>query len=205
MPEIERLIRLAVAGDSAAVVRLLLQYRSHIESVVTKRIPKPLRRRFSAEDVVQEASVGVFTLIRKFNYSSVRAFENWLVEIVANHLKNIVRFHHAGKRRATCISGITAHELSAGRLLDRLEKSQSTPSKLTGRAEVVAAIQLGLEGLAPDYKEAIRLRYLKEYSVSETAKAMNRTEGAVMNLCYRGLRQLRLLLHSASDFFTDNE
>lgn len=48
--------------------------------------------------------------------------------------------------------------------------------------------------LNPDQRECIRLRFLQGLSVTETAVAMQRNEGAVKALQHRAIRRLAQLL-----------
>lgn len=52
-------------------------------------------------------------------------------------------------------------------------------------------IQKALSQLKDNYRQAVSLYYIEGYSQQEIAKIMNKTEGAVRNMVYRGLKALR--------------
>ena len=62
-------------------------------------------------------------------------------------------------------------------------------SKVTREALLACVDQLG-----DDQRECIVLRFLQGLSVAETAKVMNRNEGAVKALQHRAVRRLAQLL-----------
>jgi DNA-directed RNA polymerase specialized sigma24 family protein len=61
----------------------------------------------------------------------------------------------------------------------------------------VARIERCFDALPDDYREAITLQGMVGLSHAEIARHMQRLEGAVRNLVYRGLAQLALALGEA--------
>ena len=62
------------------------------------------------------------------------------------------------------------------------------------RARSVQRLSQALEQLGADQQQAIRLRYLSQLSVAETAERMDRSEKAIRSLCVRALIRLREFL-----------
>ena len=87
-------------------------------------------------------------------------------------------------------------------LLDILAVHERTPSRSAAHHELVRMVQDALDGLKEDYREVLRLRYIKSLSVADTAQKMGRSDGAVMMLCSRGLQELEEVIGDPSRFFS---
>jgi RNA polymerase sigma-70 factor, ECF subfamily len=71
-----------------------------------------------------------------------------------------------------------------------------TPSRDVEANEQIAAVERAFDDLPDDYREAITLHKLCGLSHAEIAERMNRSEGAVRNLVYRGISRLALKVDS---------
>lgn len=69
-----------------------------------------------------------------------------------------------------------------------------SPEKAVLDRELSRALARSIDQLPSDQARCIRLRYLHEKSVSETARAMDRAETAVRALQYRAIRGLRTII-----------
>lgn len=104
----------------------------------------------------------------------------WLFAIA----RNIVRDYHRSRRKRQ------------EAVIDRVPDSDSTviepsPEEQFLHQELILAINELIDNLPNNQANCIRLRYLNEKSVAETARMMNRAEGAIRALQYRALRSLR--------------
>lgn len=91
------------------------------------------------------------------------------------------------------------------RVIDEARRRQSRPVEVEqGDADVAApgtdfvmpelvTLSALLDGLTPDQKEVVWLRFGADLSVEETARVMGRNPGAVAALTMRALRRLRAL------------
>lgn len=61
------------------------------------------------------------------------------------------------------------------------------------------ALYTALQQIKTNYREAVILRYIEQYSVKETAQIFNTTEAKVKNDTARGLKALRALLGGERD------
>lgn len=102
----------------------------------------------------------------------------WLVTIA----RNIVR----DQRK----SGWHRHETVTRTVSDRLDNNP-TPERILIRVEERSILERCLQQLSPDQERCVRLRFLEDLSVSETAQAMDRDPAAVRSLQLRALRALR--------------
>lgn len=211
----------AVAGDEAALGRLLLLHHARLVREVAGKIPPDVQGTISAEDIVQEAYVVAFQRIRTFELDEPEAgspspanpprqtMYPWLAGIARNRLMDAVKAQRAAKRGG----GRAAVQEPAGEedqsqvigLLEMLAAHSRTPSRSMAGHEAVAAVQETLAALPPEYREALRLRYVEALPVAEIAARMKRSEGAVQMLCHRALRALRDALGDPGQFFSRKE
>lgn len=201
----ENLVQQAVAGDTAALERLLLSHYDRLAGEVSRKLPDELRGLIAADDVLQEAFVVAFREICGFVSQRPNSFYAWLATIAQHRLFDLVKAQRAAKRgggRIALGEGAKSPEDSLVGLLEVLNIHEHTPSRSVARHEAVTAVQVGLAGLKEDYREALRLRYLEGLPVADVAARLGRTEHAVHMLCHRGLQQLHAALGRSSQFFS---
>ena len=59
-----------------------------------------------------------------------------------------------------------------------------------------------LARLSEDQRAVVQLRFLEDVPVAEIARRLGKTETAVYMLCHRGLKSLRELLGSLTQYLT---
>ena len=198
------LAALAVAGDEAALSKLLFRHHERLIGEIGSKLPSDLQAGVSAEDIVQEAYVVAFQRIASFNPQDHERFYPWLSAIARNRLMDAVKAQRAAKRGGGRVAITDEHagdEEMVG-LLEILAVHSRTPSRSAASHEAAQAIQQALGNLPEEYRDALRFRYLDALPVAQIASRMNRSEGAVHMLCHRGLQALRLSLGDTSKFLT---
>jgi len=129
--------------------------------------------RAAAEDVTADTFRQAFCNLSQFKWRGV-PFSAWLFRIAANA---------AAKHRRRAAHDSTLEELSG------------TPAQLWDEAlaEVEERTQLFdlVRRLPRDQRQVIVMRFAHEKSTREVAKALGRSEGAVKQLQFRALRNLR--------------
>lgn len=202
------LVTQAVAGDRAAIQQLLLAHHDHVASVIAAKAPADLRAVLSADDVCQDAYVAVFQQITSFQPHDDRAFRRWLLTIAERKLVDAIRAQRAAKRGGSRRIDNAAPDAGASsvvELLDMVAVHEHTPSRSAAHRELVNQVRDALSGLKDDYRDALRLHYIECFSVAETAQRMGRSDGAVLMLCNRGLRQLAETIGDPAKFFSRKE
>jgi RNA polymerase sigma-70 factor (ECF subfamily) len=131
-----------------------------------------------------------------FQWRGEAAFKHWLYTRAQHKLQDRIKFVHAQKR-------------DPAREVPPPQDSQSllacygtlcTPSRDVAATEALRAIEAAFDELPEDYREAITLYRLCGLDYQEIAARMQRSEGAVRNLVYRGLSRLALRLgHTGAD------
>jgi RNA polymerase sigma-70 factor (ECF subfamily) len=172
------LVRAAQGGDTVAFGALYDRYVDIVFRYVLFRVGD----RELAEDVTSETFLRALRRITSVSYQG-RDVGAWFVTIA----RNLVLDHVKSSRFRL--------EVATPEIRDseRLEAGpeQQVMSKVTREAVLACVDQLG-----DDQRECIVLRFLQGLSVAETAKVMNRNEGAVKALQHRAVRRLGQLLPS---------
>lgn len=106
-----------------------------------------------------------------------------------NKLREKHRFHGAGKRDAA-----KAMPLPDATTALPAYQTLVTPSRDLEAKEQLRRIEAAFDQLPADYRDAITLHRLCGLSHAEIAAQMQKTEGAVRNLVYRGMSRLALLV-----------
>lgn len=133
-----------------------------------------------AEDVAQESMVHLLEHLPDWN--SARSYRAWRTTLVLNRCRD--RLRRTAARR-------TAEE---GAALARPEALLSDPGDAAQRAEVEAALALGLRALPPREREAFVLRDLEGHDTAEVARLLAITESSVRSLVTLARRRLREVL-----------
>lgn len=195
----------AVAGEPLALEGLLLDHYGPIAARVEHQVPESMRAVLGVDDLVQETFAEAFRGIGTFVPTGPGAFGAWLGAIADHRVVDAVRAQRAAKRGGgwrKIETGPAAHSGSIGALIDLIAVSERTPSRSVSGHEAAAAVHVALAGLRPEYRDALRLRYLLALPVAEVAGRMGKTESAVHKLCARGLQQLREAMGDASRYLS---
>ncbi|QJY50551.1 RNA polymerase sigma factor [Pseudonocardia broussonetiae] len=170
------LVRAAQEGDMAAFSELYERYYD----VVFRYVLFRMNDRNLAEDVTQEAFVRALRRIGSVTYQG-RDIAAWFVTIARNLI-----FDHVKSSRYRLESTTS----------DMIELSPSThgPEQQVLDGATNEELIRCVRKLNPDQQECITLRFLQGLSVAETARIMDRNEGAVKALQHRAVRRLAQLL-----------
>lgn len=174
--EAEALAFRAVQRDPRAWEQIFeLHYRS-----VFAYVRYRLRSLDEAEDIASQVFEIAYSRADRFDYRGV-PIQAWLIGITRNvvrdHIKKLARRGHDAELDETI-------ELS----------EPDTSGAIDLRSDLLAA----MSGLTEDQQEVVRLRFLLDRSVAETAILMDRSEDAVKNLQRRALAAMQRALLGAS-------
>lgn len=172
-PDIQELVAQAKTGNKQAFAAI---YRMHVGSVY-RYLSFRLRDASMAEDLTAEVFLRALRKIDSFEWRGID-FSAWLLRIARNILLDHVK--SSGTRLE--VVGVSQEDMpdtvqpgSDLEVLDRLDRE---------------ALHQALNKLRPEHQEVLYLRFLQGLSSAETAKAMDRTEGAIRVLQFRALKQL---------------
>lgn len=174
--DVMEIVSRAQAGDAEAFGELYDRYVELIYRYVYYRVGNKAQ----AEDFVSETFLRALRRITSFTWQG-RDFAAWLVTIA----RNLIADHYKSGRFRLEIT--TAEMLDADQAQDGPESA--VLDSLTNETLLSAVRELGGE-----QQECIVLRFLQGLSVTETALAMGKTDGAIKALQYRAVRTLSRLL-----------
>jgi RNA polymerase sigma-70 factor (ECF subfamily) len=176
------LVARSQAGEAEAFGLLYDRYVDLVYRYIYYRVNNPNL----AEDLVSETFLRALRRIDSFTWQG-RDFAAWLVTIA----RNLIADHFKSGRYRLEIT--TEDILETG-------PTQTTdgPENLVLDALTNATLLTAVKKLNPEQQECIVLRFLQGLSVSETALAMGKNDGAIKALQYRAVRALARLLPEES-------
>lgn len=187
---VEDLVRRARDGDDAALGALLDGYRDQLRSITERLLDERLATRVDASDIIQLTCISAHRKIGDFVGENSAEFLDWLRRIHVLNISNAYRDHAVAQNRSIEREVATIDELSS--LID-----SRRPSATLHAADSIRVLTGAITKLPPDQATAIRLRYLDGLALKQVAQRMERTEGAVVGLVWRGLENLRKHLPDA--------
>lgn len=132
-----------------------------------------LKNEADAEEVAQEAFLKVFRNLRSFRAES--KFSTWLLSITLNEARDRLRRRNALQMESLDEPQEGEEHVSPALLRDWRE----IPSQTLERLEVRHMLQQAIESLPPIYREVLLLRDVEEFTVCESAEALDITETSV--------------------------
>ena len=159
-------------GDGEAFGKLYDRYFDSVYRFIYYRV----NDRTLAEDFTSETFLRALRRIGTITYQG-RDIGAWFVTIA----RNIVFDHSKSARNRL--------EITTG---DRLDDGEVAPSPEGAVLDALASEHLvaAIKQLNVEQRECIELRFIQGLSVSETAAAMNKNEGAIKALQHRAVRKL---------------
>lgn len=177
----EQLVCQAQSGSQHVLLALYQQYLSPIYRYAYSKTGT----RMAAEDVSAEVFLKMVSALKDFRGES--SFKNWLYGITKHAIadywrdhyrKNQVALEQADERRFATPPRDAENELDLETALQREE----------------AAAQSILRQLPTNYRRVLELRFLKNYTIKETADALQLTVANTKVLQYRALKKASQLV-----------
>lgn len=173
-PEVVALVRRAKDGDGDAFALLYDRYVDQVYGFVYRRVRSPEL----AEDLTSDVFLRALRNLDGFTWQGVD-IGAWLMTIARNRVTDHFKSARARLEHPT----------------DEIRDGTDTtgpddPERSALDADVAAALTVAMGELAVDHREVLELRFVQGLSVSESAAAMDRTDGAIKALQYRALKAL---------------
>jgi RNA polymerase sigma-70 factor, ECF subfamily len=195
----EELLRLAQGEDGQALGRLLELYSNYLRLLARMQIGRRLQGKVDAADLVQDTFLAAHRDFAKFRGRTEGEFVNWLRQILAANLIDLVRRYCSARQRDVRLERQLADELekSSQAMGLVLAAKQSSPSQQAVRREQAVLLADALENLPADYAEVIILHHLDGRRFPEVARLMGRSLDSVKKLWVRALARMRDLLEDS--------
>ncbi len=162
-------------GDQVAFGALIEAYQRPVYNLAYRM----LNNSGEAEEAAQEAFIRAYTRLHTYNPN--HKFSTWMLSITSNYCIDIIR-----KRRALLLSidePLPPHPA----LMSDGQKGPESQMEMNEQQEMVQSL---LQELAPEYRQAVVLRYWHELSYEEIAEMMDTTVSAIKSRLFRARRQL---------------
>ena len=185
-PSDEELVRRFRAGDESAARVLFERHADVLRARVARNLPRAMRPRVAASDVVQDAWLAAFLRLADFEDRGDGSFRRWLGTIVENKVLDEVR-HHVGagkrdvRREVDVQSGIVR--------LAGPASGRSASADLRD-AEEKALVERAMSALPEAQREVMRLAHEERLTMEEAAVRMGRSLAAVRKLYSRAVLRL---------------
>jgi len=170
----ERLLIEAAQQDPARFADL---YEVNFERVYAYAIRR-VRDRAEAEDVTAEVFHQALANLKRFEWRGI-PFAAWLFRIAANLISD--RWQRSGREIAD---------------EEKIDAAQVSPAEIE-EVERRATLFKLVDTLPAEQKNVVVLRFVEQKSIKEVAREIRKTEGAVKQLQFRALSNLRARLEGA--------
>jgi RNA polymerase sigma-70 factor (ECF subfamily) len=201
----DHLLRLAKAGDAAALGTLFAHYRERLRQMVRLRLDRRVARRLDASDVLQEAYLDVARRFPEYLAAPAVPFYVWLRALTGQRLIDLHRQHLGAKMRAAgsevSLYGGTLPQASSASLAQQLLAGLTSPTQAAVRAEMQLKLQDALNSMDPMDREVVVLRHFEELSNIETAAVLGIEASAASKRYLRAIRRLKAILDQIPGFF----
>ena len=172
----ERLLIEAAQRDRARFADVYEEYFELVYAYVARRV----RDRSTAEDLTSDVFHKALANLPRFKWTGA-PFASWLFRIASNLIAD------RAKRKA---------KISASSEEVELIPQASRQDSQSGLEDVERQAQLFrlVDGLPEDQRRVVALRFAEDKSIREIANELGRSEGAVKQLQFRALQNLRAKL-----------
>jgi len=174
--------------DAETLGRLLNRFRPLLRTRAKESLGAAVHARVDESDIVQQTFLSACRAISEFQGTTEREFIHWLLRILErNILQAVEREQGAAKRDV-------GREVAGVVLENEAVDQRTSPSRRLLREEQKKMLLDALEQLPEGQREAVRLKFLEQATLSETARRLGKSEDAVSGLLMRGVSRLNQLL-----------
>lgn len=168
--------RCFLSGDKEALNKLIHEYWDGLAIYLNSIVGSFAE----AEEMAEETFLKLYT--DKPDFSGKSSFKTWLYAVGRN-----TALYHMRKRRKL-------HETPLDEEYDISDKEDVEKSYINSEDKL--HLLSALEKLKPDYRQVLYLVYFENFSNTETADIMKKSERQIRNLLYRSKGKLKEILTS---------
>jgi RNA polymerase sigma-70 factor (ECF subfamily) len=181
----ERALVEAAQRDASRFAEIYERYFELVYAYVVRRV----RERAVSEDLTSEVFRKALASLPRFKWTGA-PFGAWLLRIASNLIAD--RAKRAGRE-------ISADETSMAAATVNEPVNSQSQQRMMEEAERRAQLFRLVDALPADQRRVVAMRFAEEKSISEIAAALNRSEGAIKQLQFRALQDLRKRFTGGSD------
>jgi RNA polymerase sigma-70 factor (ECF subfamily) len=186
------LLEQARQGDREALGRLLEAQRAALHRLAERQLVGRIAVRVDASDIIQQTFLEAHRSIRQFAGADARELAAWLQRILDHKVAGAIRDHTLlQKRNLRRDRSMDDSHGGLGSLKKKLDAGLSSPSQRAIRGEEAQRLAQALTVLPDDQREAVRLRHLEGWALTDIARHLGRSPAATAGLIKRGMQVLR--------------
>jgi len=172
------LVERTVAGDQRAFELLVIKYQRRIERLIGRMV----RDVDLVEDIAQETFIRAYRALPKFRGEA--QFYTWLYRIAVNTSK---QFLLELKRDPAVLQSTLDRQADDDETFRPKNEpsSDETPESVLAAKEIAQAVNVALDALPEDLRQAITLREMDGLSYEDIAEVMNCPIGTVRSRIFR--------------------
>ncbi|MBV1756548.1 MAG: sigma-70 family RNA polymerase sigma factor [Dethiosulfatibacter sp.] len=148
---------------------------------------KMLKNKEDAEDISQEALIKAYKSIESFKMDS--SFRTWIYRIVVNTCLDYIRKH-----KTTVISIDKSIQTEHNEFQIEIEDHRPSPDEIFERKQTQKMVVEALNQLDDDFRTAIILRDIQDFSYEEISDILTCSLGTVKSRISRGRQKLREII-----------
>lgn len=181
MEDDPKLVQRCLAGENSAWEDLLKLHTRKIFNLCYRFTGRPSE----AEDLTQEIFIKIFQTLRSYDVAQ-GTFATWLSRVARNHLVD----HYRRTKKDRITSSLDEEEGA----VERTPSLTAGPGAQVESRERKELLQMGLDKLSPDLREAVILRDLNDLDYDEIARVLGVPQGTVKSRINRGRLELARVL-----------
>ncbi len=171
----ESLVRRAQQHDQTALTQI---YEENFDKIYRYVVLK-MGDRIEAEDITQQVFVNALKSISSFRYKKGVPFSAWLYRIAHNQVVDYLR---KKSKKATAP------------LDERMAAEDGDPELAAEQKMSIEELAAAVKCLTRAQQEVISLRFTSEMAISEVARIMGKSEGAIKALQHSAIVSLRKVM-----------
>ena len=181
MEDDPKLVQRCLAGENSAWEDLLKLHTRKIFNLCYRFTGRPSE----AEDLTQEVFIKIFQTLQSYD-AGQGTFATWLGRVARNHLVD----HYRRTKKDRITSSLDEEEGA----IERTPSLAAGPGAQVESRERKELLQMGLDKLSPDLREAVILRDLNDLDYDEIAQVLGVPQGTVKSRINRGRLELARVL-----------
>ena len=170
-----RLIAECIAGNEAAIERLVREYETGVFRLALSIVGDPAE----ANEVMQETFLSALRALP--SYQEKKSLKAWLYTIALNHSRSHLRKRKIIERLQSTLTPIFRIEI----------EKQDSPEEAMIQNEKEIAIWRSLNQLDDRHRIVVILRYFQELPVSEISEILSVNEGTIHSRLHTARERLR--------------
>lgn len=178
-----------ISGDEEGLVEIVREYKDGMILYINSII----RDIHIAEDIVEDTFVKL--VVKKPRFHNKSKFKTWLYKIAQNTANDYLRKN--SRKKDVCIEEVIINNVADS--FNNIEGFE----KLYFQKEMKMSLYKALQGIKNEYRQAVYLVYFENFTNSQVATIMNKTNRQIENILYRAKLSLKKELLDGGFLYED--